>query len=846
MSNWTHLTTKARKILQQIEELCKTDSDMPEFEPDSQNPYNPGQPSHSELGWSSGRLDSNHFDSGQRLLLESLPQQELNLPALGGYYHDHDAQVHDTQLGPGYGHDDLQTANSSNVHMSISDTSVPFSYNHVFTHMTATRTLKATTTSDSSRHTVSRSRMVTISTSLLVHQGGSILESELPIQLSYESSTTGTNIYAHSNYPSTGGSHQGLHTEPLPHTFPDGHHAVAVHHAGPIYNSTASHIMNDPRPPPDAYNSSSVASHGSNDLNLQVPISDTYYFMTSHGGSNFQPPSDPMPEVTKKLGRSIRPSIRKTKRPNRTKFINSKYIPQESSSSMAQAPSSSQLIFILPEFLRNMKEDAQIAMIKALFQQNLFPSTKENSDIATQALDDTVTRYSAMEGVNGNNLVQWKLGPDGKNLLARMKAAVKEIHSDFEQVAVLSWISAYGLSHNISMTKVDMQTARFARLTTLLSNHLFADEVINMAMNNGQIISYRTPFGHPAILDLLEQIICIMQYSCYISLDTDDWEPRLTNAIALAATSCAWSLEKGLAGPWSGGGVEFESDANRTRYNNMKSRLPMLSQDEASRFHELLCDPPPEGWSSTGFGPGLGFWKAQARGSGPGFQIRNAAGKYFFPSTVQLMTTAHPDVLGKNHLQERTALILMPPTVMSDDDVVPITARSRRMIIPSSRLIDSNNSATPELTSHKHIQQTVQPAKTCPKRSAMDADWSLSSSDIEDLDGNSKQTKGKHLWRSGKSSFADDTHSIVSLDPLIEGLNDTSDGLDATDTIDGNITPVDDDDLLQDVNVQDVSEATTVRREDKSHDVGAFFGKSYAHKSKDGKTHNMRDCDLCK
>ncbi|KAG2124382.1 hypothetical protein DEU56DRAFT_917070 [Suillus clintonianus] len=174
-----------------------------------------------------------------------------------------------------------------------------------------------------------------------------------------------------------------------------------------------------------------------------------------------------------------------------------------------------------------------------------------------------------------------------------------------------------------------------------------------------------------------------------------------------------------------------------------------------------------------------------------------------------------------------------------DDDIAPITARSRRTIIPSSRLVDSNNSATPELTSHKHIQQTVQPAKTCPKRSAMDADWSLSSSDVEDLDSNSKQMKGKRLRRSGESSFADDTHSIVSLDSRIEGLNDTSDGLDATNTIDGNITPVDDVDLLQDVNVQDISEATTVRREDKSRDVGAFFGKSYTHKSKDGKTRNV-------
>ncbi|KAG2029541.1 hypothetical protein BDR03DRAFT_987687 [Suillus americanus] len=107
--------------------------------------------------------------------------------------------------------------------------------------------------------------------------------------------------------------------------------------------------------------------------------------------------------------------------------------------------------------------------------------------------------------------------------------------------------------------------------------------------------------------------------------------------------------------------------------------------------------------SHLGFGPGLGFWKARARGSGPGFQIRNAAGKC--------------------------------------------------TIIPSSRLVDLNNSATLELTSHKYIQQIVQPVgtapstKTCPKRSAMDADWSLTS-DIKDSDGNGKQMKVKHLQRS--------------------------------------------------------------------------------------------------
>lgn len=228
-------------------------------------------------------------------------------------------------------------------------------------------------------------------------------------------------------------------------------------------------------------------------------------------------------------------------------------------------------------------------MFKFLFQENLFPSTKENSAIAKRALDDTIARYSTTKGVNGVDLVHWKSGQDGKNLLARMKAVVKEIHNDFEQVATFSWISAYTLSHNISMTKFDMQTARITRLTALLSNFLFADEVIQMTMDDGRIITYQIPFGHPAIFDLLEHIINNMQYSHYVSFDQEDWKCYLTNAIFLAATSRGWSLEKGLAGPWSGA-IVFESEENRARYETMKSRLPALSHDETLRFDGLLVD----------------------------------------------------------------------------------------------------------------------------------------------------------------------------------------------------------------------------------------------------------------
>lgn len=52
---------------------------------------------------------------------------------------------------------------------------------------------------------------------------------------------------------------------------------------------------------------------------------------------------------------------------------------------------------------------------------------------------------------------------------------------------------------------------------------------------------------------------------------------------------------------------------------------------------------------------------------------------------------------------------------------------------------------------------------------------------------------------------------------------------------------------LDDVDVQDTNvETVKTRREDKTLDVSAFFGKPYSHKAKDAKTRTVRDCEPCK
>jgi hypothetical protein len=102
----------------------------------------------------------------------------------------------------------------------------------------------------------------------------------------------------------------------------------------------------------------------------------------------------------------------------------------------------------------------------------------------------------------------------------------------------------------------------------------------------------------------------------------------------------------------------------------------------------------------------------------------------------------------------------MTLTIMSDGEE-PITARSKRTIIPSSRLLDSNNSATPQLTSHRQaLNPTATPSTNLldAKRTTDDVDWSSSlSNEEQDLD-DSDSTK--------KTVYSGESSKLVSLGSL--------------------------------------------------------------------------------
>ncbi|KAG1839160.1 hypothetical protein F4604DRAFT_1940929 [Suillus subluteus] len=200
-------------------------------------------------------------------------------------------------------------------------------------------------------------------------------------------------------------------------------------------------------------------------------------------------------------------------------------------------------IILTPQTLENVKAAASTAMITAIFDKSLFLTAKELTDIVMAAVDKTIAQYS---GKTHTGLLQWKLRSEGSQHISRMKGELKQIYVDFQNVADMSMLSAYGLAHDILKTKQEMTNSHIADIRYLLSNYYFADVFESV---NGVLLL--VPFGHMASCNLLEYIISVKQYSRYLLLDQDGWETRLKHAIAFAAMAGHWSLEKSLAGRMS-------------------------------------------------------------------------------------------------------------------------------------------------------------------------------------------------------------------------------------------------------------------------------------------------------
>ncbi|KAG1735571.1 uncharacterized protein EDB91DRAFT_1083659 [Suillus paluster] len=153
--------------------------------------------------------------------------------------------------------------------------------------------------------------------------------------------------------------------------------------------------------------------------------------------------------------------------------------------------------------------------------------------------------------------------------------------------------------------------------------------------------------------------------------------------------------------------------------------------------------------------------------------------------------------------------------IISDDESMSahVVSQPQQTVTLSSRLTNANNDVTPELSAHRNKPpmpaiSTPVPVPTSSKQGAEDVVDKCASDE-------GAMENGPHNNGASSPSVMDTADETLSTH---------------------NATPMDTEDFLSDIDVQDISTTLTVQRKEKSHDVSTFFGKPYAHKAKDGKT----------
>ncbi|KAG0692047.1 hypothetical protein DFH29DRAFT_883161 [Suillus ampliporus] len=310
------------------------------------------------------------------------------------------------------------------------------------------------------------------------------------------------------------------------------------------------------------------------DLNLES--------MRQPPSSKERPPSD---KIANKLYKGIRNIDSKLKKraSKQSVYVGDVFIPSGPSPSMGHVLSHMTPISLTGKTIEDVKVTASKAMITAVFQETLFPSADELTKIALTAMDTAIAEYS---GETHAGLTQWKLRSEGRQHISRMKGELKQVYVDFQNVAEMSMLSAYGLALDLSKSKLEMMNLHTASIRYLLLNFYFADVLEHGASTDNELILI--PFGHTAIRNSLEYIVSVKQYSRYLLLGQNGWETHLKHAIAFTATVGYWALEKSLAG-WSAT-LEFATSASK-----LWLRLVLSSQPRKFRkINSYTNTPSPE------------------------------------------------------------------------------------------------------------------------------------------------------------------------------------------------------------------------------------------------------------
>ncbi|KAG1876132.1 hypothetical protein C8R48DRAFT_669327 [Suillus tomentosus] len=259
-------------------------------------------------------------------------------------------------------------------------------------------------------------------------------------------------------------------------------------------------------------------------------------------------------------------------------------------------PSTQETFLPIPSLLvDDMKKDASARMVSSLFNQSLFPSTQKVNELAKSALKDAATVYVN----NKQELKSWRL-KEGQTTLSQLKGTIKKLHTKSRDYAEGFVAGGYGLSFEMfknaaeivpsqcglsEMFKdaTDIAPSRQAYTLRLLSNSGFLDMFVQRVAENGQLQWFRVPFAHSGVIGMVEYMLVDQQFRRHVAFDSPDWESRLMNVIALAATLCRWVVRRYSVNGWFGDNGLYTLE-HESYYVELKTRMITLSGSDEILF----------------------------------------------------------------------------------------------------------------------------------------------------------------------------------------------------------------------------------------------------------------------
>ncbi|KAG1843873.1 hypothetical protein C8R48DRAFT_678619 [Suillus tomentosus] len=228
----------------------------------------------------------------------------------------------------------------------------------------------------------------------------------------------------------------------------------------------------------------------------------------------------------------------------------------------------------------SVKQNTSKSMNSSLFLSSLYPTPDEVDNLAIAALKE-------------KELNVWKKRDEGQRFLSRLKGTVKKIHRDSSQDCARGLVTGayYYLSLQLLFANTDeIATLRRTHASGMLLNYDFLDTIVQRVMSDGQLKSFRVPFGNASVIGMTEYILVDQAYRQYLSLDGPDWALGIRNTLLLAATICKWKIQQCSKNGWFRI-TDFHISENEVSHEELKMRmsslqgvLPLIQCSQDSRY----------------------------------------------------------------------------------------------------------------------------------------------------------------------------------------------------------------------------------------------------------------------